>query len=176
MERPKLIVRATVLRFWDGDGRVYRKARSGVATEALRVLFLDRLLEEEVVVGDVLLNEGAEAIWKLVTGDTSVTPFDNANTCLGVGDGTEAEDPTQTGLTGTNKYYKKVDSGYPVVQGNSVVFRATFGSDEANFTWNEWSVANGCSDDAINLNRKQESLGTKSSGQTWILEVELQLS
>jgi len=176
MESPKLIVRATVLRFWDGDGKVYRTARSGVATDALRTMFLDRLLEEEVVVGDVLLNEGAEAIWKLVTGDTTVTPFNGANACIGVGDGTDPEDPTQTGLTGTNKYYKQVDSGYPVIQGNSIIYRATFGSTEANFAWNEWTVANGCSDDAINLNRKQEALGTKSSGQTWILEVELQLS
>jgi hypothetical protein len=37
-------------------------------------------------------------------------------------------------------------------------------------------VANGPDDTAINLNRKVESLGTKSSGSTWILQVTLTIS
>ena len=43
-------------------------------------------------------------------------------------------------------------------------------------SWNEWTVANGDTDDAINLNRKVESLGTKAEGTTWIFTVELSLS
>jgi hypothetical protein len=43
-------------------------------------------------------------------------------------------------------------------------------------SWNEWTVANGSSDTAVNLNRKVESLGTKTSGATWVLQVELSIS
>jgi hypothetical protein len=57
-----------------------------------------------------------------------------------------------------------------------VIFRSTFGTAEANFTWAEWTVANGNSDTAVNLNRKVESLGTKTSGATWVLQVELSIS
>ena len=69
-----------------------------------------------------------------------------------------------------------------VIFGNSIfgnfisgTFRSTFGDTEANFAWNEWTVANGSDDSATNLNRKVESLGTKSSGSTWIITVELSI-
>ncbi|MHC1628477.1 MAG: hypothetical protein ACXQTI_06595, partial [Candidatus Nezhaarchaeales archaeon] len=85
-------------------------------------------------------------------------------------------DYSQTGLTGTNKYYKGMDTGYPVFgSARKATFRSTFGGTEANFTWNEWTVANGPDDTSINLNRKVESLGTKSEGSTWILTVELSI-
>ena len=44
---------------------------------------------------------------------------------------------------------------------------------EANYAWNEWVVKQSTS--AKCLNRKVESLGTKSSG-TWTLEVSITLS
>jgi len=90
--------------------------------------------------------------------------------------GRQRRDPSQTGLQGTNKYYKIVDSGYPQISGTQIIFRATFGPNEANFSWNEWTVANGSSDAAVNLNRKVENLGTKSSGSTWVLQVTLSIS
>jgi len=55
-------------------------------------------------------------------------------------------------------------------------WQATFGSDEANFTWNEITVANGNSDSAMNLNRKVQSMGTKASGTTWVVQVSITLS
>jgi hypothetical protein len=164
-----------VFKFEDPDGVVERLARSGVPAEVLAVKFSDRLKEVKEVRGNVFLNEGINYIWRLVKGEEGLTPF-GSNSCVGVGDGTATADPSQTGLLGTNKYYKTVDSGYPVVQGTQIVFQATFGGAEANFTWNEWTVANGCSDDYININRKVESLGTKASGATWVLQVVLTIS
>jgi len=126
--------------------------------------------------GNVLLNEGINnGIWPLVAGDNTVTPFDNDNARIGVGDSTTAADATQTDLLGTNKAYKGMDAGYPTYGSNQkIVFRATFGDDEANFDWNEWVVDNG-SAAGVTLNRKVDNMGTKTQG-SWTLEVSITLS
>jgi len=164
-----------VYKFRDPDGLVARLARGGVSADMLAELLRDRLEEVREVKGNVFLNEGIEFIWKAVTGQAGLTYF-GPNSCIGVGDGTVAADPSQTGLTGANKLYKQVDSGYPRLSGTSVIFQATFGGAEANWPWSEWTVANGCGDGYVNLNRKQENLGAKSSGATWILQVTLTIS
>jgi len=161
--------------FRDPDGAIERLGKSGVPADKIREMFPDRLVDVKEVKGNVFLNEGIQFIWQAVTGQTGLTYF-GSNSCLGVGDGTAAEAATQTGLQGTNKYYKQVDSGYPQISGTSVVFQATFGSTEANFNWFEWTVANGCGDTYVNLNRKYAVMGTKQSGATWILQVTLTIS
>jgi len=174
-ERGKGTSVARVFKFRDPDGLIARLGRSGVPADKLAEMFRDRLEEVKEVRGNVFLNEGINYIWRLVKGESGLTPF-GSNSCIGVGDGTTAADPSQTGLTGTNKYYKQVDSGYPTVQGTSIIFQATFGGTEANYSWNEWTVANGCGDIYVNINRKVEPLGTKASGATWILQVQLTIS
>lgn len=98
------------------------------------------------------------------------TAFNNANTYLAVGDGTAAYAFTQTDLQGTNKLRKAMDSTYPQVAGSALTFRATFGTSEANFAWNEWGVFNASAAGTM-MNRKQEALGTKTSSQSWQLTV-----
>jgi len=102
----------------------------------------------------------------------SVTPFNNANAYLGVGDGTTAFSASQTDLQGTNKVRKPMNSGYPTRSGNTVTFQATFGATEANFTWNEWGVFNAATG-GVMLNRKLENFGTKASGTVWQFTVQL---
>lgn len=129
-----------------------------------------------VVNGNILLNEGINLLWTLACGGTG-TPWNSANAYIGVGDGTTAENASQTGLQGTNKAYKAMDAGYPQYGTNQrAVWQSTFGSNEANFTWNEITVANGSSDTAVNLNRKVQNLGTKTSGSTWIAQLVVTLS
>ena len=165
-----------IYKIHDPDGEVARKSEQGFSIEKLKEEFKDRFIGEETFEGNVFLNEGINFIWTLLCGGSG-TPFNSANSYLGVGNGTTAESPTQTGLLGTSKLYKRVDSGYPQYGSNqSAVWRATFGGTEANFAWNEFTVANGSSDAAINLNRKVSSKGTKASGQTWILTLTLSLS
>lgn len=126
--------------------------------------------------GNCLLNVGINEIWDLVSGVVSGAAhiFDNANSRIGVGDSTVAADPTQTDLqASTNKYYKGMETGFPTSTNQKITFKSSFGADEANFSWNEWVVKQATS--AICLNRKQESLGTKSGG-TWTLQVDIQLS
>lgn len=124
--------------------------------------------------GNVLLNEGIAAIWDIVCGLAQVTLFDANNAHLGVGNSSTAESANQTGLLGPQVYYKQVDSA-PVRTGNKISFTASFGDTEANFGWYEFTVANGSSNSAVNLNRKVSYKGTKTGG-TWILTCEITLT
>jgi hypothetical protein len=133
-------------------------------------------LGEVVVEDNVLLNEGIQKAWDLIIGASTTGQFNSTNSHIGVGDGTTAESPSQTGLTGTSKFYKQVDAGYPVRSGNTVTWLATFAGTEANFAWNEVTVANGNSDAAVNLNRKAVTLGTKASGAVWQLRIDITMS
>jgi hypothetical protein len=103
----------------------------------------------------------------------SVTPFNNANGYIGVGDSSTAFAAGQTDLqASTNKLRKALDATYPSGGSNVITFRSTFGTSDANFAWNEWAVFNASSSGTM-LNRKVESLGTKANTQTWQFTVTL---
>lgn len=102
-----------------------------------------------------------------------VTAFNNANAHIGVGDSTTAYAAGQTDLqAATNKVRKAMDATYPTGGANVLTFRSTFGTSDANFAWNEWGVFNASSGGTM-LNRKVESLGTKTNTQTWQFTVTL---
>jgi len=123
--------------------------------------------------GNCLLNSGIDEMWDLIVGD-SANHFNNAGAQVGVGDSNTAASPSQTDLqASTNKTYKGMDTGYPTSTAQKATFKASFGDSEANFAWNEWVIKQSTS--ARCLNRKVESLGTKSGG-TWTLEVNITLS
>ena len=125
---------------------------------------------------NVLLNEGIALMWDLIIA-AGGTAFDNTNAYLGVGDSNTAEDATQTGLQATtNKVYVAMEATYPSRSSQTVTWRSVFGSAVANFDWNEFTVANGNSDSATNMNRKVDAQGTKASGQTWTLDLAITLS
>ena len=115
-------------------------------------------------------------MWDLITGAVSGADhiFDNSHAQIGVGDSDTAADATQTDLqAASNKTYKGMETGYPTSASQKATFKTSFGASETNHTWNEWVVKQSTSGKC--LNRKVESLGTKSSG-TWTLEVEITLS
>lgn len=176
MEGGKIKTKTQLYVFADFDAKIYNILRKGVPVELVEDMFWQKLIRKQEVDGNLLLNEGIRFIWQAVTGASGLTYFNEANSYIGVGDSNAPADPGQTGLMGLNKWYKQVDAGYPQVSGNSIIFRATFGPDEANFSWNEWTVANGPTDYAVNLNRKAESLGNKAEGTTWIIQVSLTIS
>lgn len=126
--------------------------------------------------GNLLLNEGIAVLLDLGAGLATPNAFSNANAYLGVGDSTTAAAATQTGLqAATNKLYKAMEPGYPQRSAQTVTWRAVFADADANWAWEEVTVANGNSDASVNLNRKVQSLGTKASG-TWTLDLEITLS
>lgn len=145
----------------------------GIKLEDVYEYFKIRPYEKIDFEGNIALNEGINLLFTLICGGTG-TPWSSANAYIGVGDGTTTESPDQTGLQGTNKYYKGMDSGYPTYgSAQKATWRSTFGTTEANFAWNEITVANGSSDTAVNLNRKVQSMGTKASGTIWIATLEI---
>ncbi len=140
--------------------------------------FHERFQPYEVIEGEgnCLLNSGINEMWDLITGEVSGSGhiFDNTAARIGVGDSSTAADPSQTDLqAATNKSYKGMESGYPTSTSQKATFKSSFGESDANYAWNEWVVKQATS--AKCLNRKVESLGTKSGG-TWTLEVSITLS
>lgn len=128
--------------------------------------------------GNILLNEGINELWTIMCTASSGTKFDSTNAYLGVGDSSTAEAASQTGLqAAVNKLYKAMDASYPTYgTSQKATWKSTFTSAEANFGWNEFTVANGNSDSAVNLNRKVSAQGTKVAGQEWELTFEISLS
>lgn len=113
-----------------------------------------------------LTNAGRDHIAKAIMNDTA-TPFDNANAYLGAGDSNTAFVVTQTDLQAvSNKTRKGMDATYPQRAANVLTYRSTFGNSDANYAWEEWGVLNGSSGGTM-LSRKVETLGTKTSAQSW---------
>ena len=125
--------------------------------------------------GNLLLDEGVDELFTILC-SSSGTKFDNTNARIGVGNSNAAANKTQTALQGGSTSFKGMDSTFPTVGASQkAVFKSTFGSADANFAWEEWTVDNGAA--AVkNLNRKVTSLGTKVSGTTWVFTAEISLS
>lgn len=126
--------------------------------------------------GNLLLNDGITEALKLMAGLTA-TAFSNANSYIGVGDSDTAESASQTGLqASTNKLWKAMDTSYPSVASQTITYQATFGSSDANYAWKEFTIVNASSDTGTNLNRKVSDQGTKTAGQTWVIQIAITMS
>ena len=119
---------------------------------------------------------GATNAWRdFVTAQIRSAPgplYDNTNSYLGVGDSTTIFDETNTDLIApTNKLKKGMEATYPTIAANVLVFRSLFGTGDANFAWQEWGVFNAGAafGTGTMMCRKVESLGTKTSAQSWQL-------
>lgn len=149
--------------------------------------------------GNLLLLGGADLLWLGLITSTRIsattglkhTVFDNANAAILVGDSNTAAANTQTGLqassASTDQDAAPMDATYPLHTTGTgttgcrdVTFRGTFTTAQANFAWNEWGVGNSTqTTDPYKgrlLNRKVETLGTKTSAATWTFQVKLSLS
>jgi len=163
-------------KYKDPNDEISTLLKAGMSDEAIKAIFPEAFIAEEVFHQNVALNEGLQLMLDLLIG-AGGTVFSEANAYLGVGDSTTSEDATQTGLqASTNKLYKAMDTSYPQRSAQTVDWRATFGTSDANFAWEEFTVANGGSDASVNLNRKVTSKGTKSSGETWTLSLQITAS
>jgi hypothetical protein len=136
---------------------------------------LGNLYAVEEFAGNKLLDEGVNEMWKLISGSGGKS-FNKNNSYIGVGDGTVAASGEQTGLQGANKLYKAADPTYPQINAQTITYRATFGSGEAAFAFQEFTIANGDSDAAVNICRKVESHGTKTLNDTWVVSLSITLS
>lgn len=104
----------------------------------------------------------------------SFTAYNNASSHIGVGNGANAFLADDTDLKGTSKLRKPMEATYPQRVGPALSFRSLFGIGDANFNWEEWGVFNAATAGEM-LNRKVESLGSKTSVQSWQLTVTVTL-
>lgn len=142
---------------------------------------------------------GSSALFQCLIGNgtgtaaQTLTYFNNGNAMIGVGDTATAEVSTQTDLSAatgsTHRQFKPMDATYPLhtdsvslVAAQTITFRATFGSAEANFVWAEWVIANWSSATTTLLttgrilNRKVAANGTKASGSSWQFTVTINIA
>lgn len=163
-------------RFRDPNGEIESMLRSGISLEVVVKSFPELFLDTEEFEQNVALNEGLQELIDIICGLGTPTKWDNTNARLGVGNGTDAESASQTGLQGASKAFKGMDGSYPQRSSETAEWRATFGGTEANFAWEEYTVVNAVDDSGKNLNRKTASKGTKSSGETWTLSLQITFS
>lgn len=115
---------------------------------------------------NIITNVGASEMLKLICGQ-SAYPYDSANATITVGNNGTAEDASQIGVLADKEFQSTayVDSGYPRVSGNSMMFAASFDENAANFQWRELSIGNG----RTAMNRKVLSNPRIKSGDLWIV-------
>lgn len=141
--------------------------------------------------GNLLVIGGASVQWQTLIGNGTTTAgqaltyFNNANAAIGVGDSITAAADTQTDLqAAVNKVRVGMDATYPLhtdstgtAGSKTITYKATFGTAVANWAWQEWGIFNSpTAGTGRMLNRKVESLGTKTSAATWVLTISLSLA
>jgi hypothetical protein len=160
---------------------------AGITSDYLRELVGEP--EESVEInGNLLLNAGIQRLEdNLIIVPAATAVFDNTHARIGVGNSATAEAATQTDLQAaagaTNRQFKLQNAAFPVRPGSngnqSIDWRSDFLTGEANFAWQEWGVDNGTANSttvsAPFLNRKVQSLGTKTTG-TWTMTGTLTIS
>ena len=124
-----------------------------------------------------LLREGRDLIASMLIGNHSTNSYyGSSGAVMFVGSGTAAHAATQTALQG-NPIAATMEAGYPIQSVNIMQFRGLYATDKANFEWQEWAIGNAtstCGGDT--LNRMVESLGTKTSAQSWQLTASMTLT
>ncbi len=138
---------------------------------------LEEVIERD---GNLLTIGGCSALWERLIG-TGITAFDGTNAYLGVGDSTTAAADTQTDLQAATNKLRKLNTSVSHTDSTSaggaktITYATTFTTSDANFAWQEWGLFNASSGGRM-LNRKVESLGTKTSAGTWVLTIGLSLA
>lgn len=123
---------------------------------------------------NLFIGSGAQA----ATATASRLGVGNDNTAAAAG-----QTDLQAGAGSSNRYFEVMDSTYPSVSGAVATFKTTFGTSDGNFAWEEWcidigtpTVSAGTTVNALMLNRKVQSFGTKGSGASWVLTATCTLS
>ena len=113
-----------------------------------------------------LMHLGRNNIAALVSGGGSA--YDSTGATLHVSSATDTGlSATSTGVGGT-PFVSTMESGYPILSTNQVSFRGVASTAQANHEWNTWGIEGTTSTGgSVLLNKQYESLGTKTSAQSW---------
>lgn len=136
--------------------------------------------------GNLLTTAGLGRITSLIIagGGQGAT---NTSARIGVGNSSTAAAVGQTDLQASagssNRWFQVMDATFPTASGGLLTFKATFGTADGNFAWNEWGIDIGtptvtasATVNALLLNRAVQSLGTKTAAGTWVATATITLS
>lgn len=149
-------------------GKIYSEA------EALRLFGVSQFT---TIQGNCLCNEGIEEWFKLI-GTTGAVKYDNANAYLIVGTGSGGATASDNQGTFTAGVTKGMEASYPVVAAaasHKTTWKSSYGSADANQVWAEFGLLNHATTGKL-ANRKVSAQGTKTSGQTWEISLEITLT
>lgn len=90
---------------------------------------------------NLLANAGGALALDLLMG-AGGTAFNNANSYIGVGNGTTAVSAAHTDLQGASKLRKAMDATFPSRASQIVTFKSTFATGDANYSWEEMAIFN----------------------------------
>ena len=124
---------------------------------------------------NLLVNVGIAILEDKLIGAGSAQIYDNGHARIGVGTSSTGAAATDTDL-GAGGVWKAMDATYPSRSATVLTFQSTFGSGDANQAWNEWAIDNGSAAHVLLNHKAPVTLGTKSSGETWILQVTVTIS
>lgn len=145
--------------------------------------------------GNLVVTEGLNQITQLIIGSGGVS-FNITHGLVAVGDSSTAAAVSDTYVTatftsGSNCYQNPNDASWPTQSNGVINSQSTFGSSVAVFAWNGWgwAIYNGTaaanatlsahgtgSNQAVLVNHKIASLGTKGSGAAWVFSTSVTLS
>lgn len=165
-------------RFWDPEGRygITDFLKAGGSVEAAQKIWPRHFLGQDSWEENVALNEGITILLQLLSAEAAPTAYSNAAAYVGVGNSSTAEQATDTGLIGASKAWVAMDGVYPTITGQMCDWRGTFGDGVAEFAWEEYTLVNASDDTGQNLIRKTAAKGTKSSGESWTLSIQITVS
>ncbi len=124
--------------------------------------------------GNLLTNAGMNHIWGLACGDVLDDLATAPVLIVGTGSGAATVDDVEGTFTAGVK--EGMEGGYPTFgTSQKATWKASYDGDTANQAWAEFGLLTKTTD-GILINRKVSDQGTKTSGQTWELELEISLS
>ena len=122
---------------------------------------------------NLMLNEGIDIIWDLITELNAVDYYTNALARIGVGNSSTAASSTDTALIGGSTSLVAMEATFPLsTTAQRIDFKSSFADGIAEFAWEEFTVDNGLTPND-NLQRLVTPKGTKSTGEVWTAEIQI---
>lgn len=178
-QRDPWVTDSRLYKFRDPTGELGAAAKRGASIEELRAIAPGSLYRVEDIRGNIGLTAGIIYLLELMSGIApSNVKLDATHAVVGVGNSNGAASADQTELEaerlGMSAAWVGMDAGFPLRDGTTLIFRASFLSGVALFDWLEWAVAWEVSEGVrVLLNRKVETVGTKPEFDLWIFETGL---
>lgn len=165
---------------WDADATRWARRRLDLARPGAADMAALGLAPYEIseVVGNLVTTAGWTRLCSLmIAGGGQAATNTSARLGAGNGAGTAAAGDTDLSASAgsANRWFQVMDATFPSQSSNVLTFKATFGTADGNFAWNEFgidigtpTVTSGNTVNATLLNHKTSiAQGTKASGQTW---------